>query len=146
MRAILKISSDRLRGRRRDHPHVGARDRRRQCKEEDRQCVKPYGHSPGRLLSRRREKAMFFRFCNETGQAARGIGPGINVDSVWQHFRLIARGMPMDDDFAKIFSASEKGFADPEQVFRPLAFERDARFHAGVAKEIIADDQRVFKR
>ena len=119
-------------------------DGRRNC-DEDRQNVEPCGHSCVRS-SCRYEKPLSFGFYHETGQAACSVSAGIDVYSVRQHFHLLARGVPVNDDLAKVFFAGEEAFADPEQILRLLPFERDTRSDAGVAKEIIAHGQRVFQR
>ena len=40
----------------------------------------------------------------------------VDVDSVWQQFRLPHRRVAVDNDLAKIHPAAEKVIADPQQV------------------------------
>ena len=63
------------------------------------------------------------------------IGASIDIDAIGQHLWLFGPTMTMHDDLAKIHRAGEKLIADPQQVCRAPAFERDARTDSSMTEE-----------
>ena len=71
----------------------------------------------------------------QAGQSSTCICTSIDIDAIGQHFRLLGRRMTVHDDLAKIHRAGEKLIADPQQVCRAPAFERDARTDSSMTEE-----------
>ena len=70
---------------------------------------------------------------HDAGQNPGGEGTRVDVDSVWQPFRLPHRRVAVDNDLAKIHPAAEKVIADPQQVCFVLLLQWNSRANSGVA-------------
>ena len=80
-----------------------------------------------------RYKSVSAALQHDAGQNPRGEGARVDVDSIWQQFRLPHRRVAMDNDLAKIEPAAEKVIADPQQVCFVLLLQWNSRTYSGVA-------------
>ena len=85
------------------------------------------------------EKALLVFFQNKAGQAAGGIGGGVNSDSIGTNLRGDHRRVTVHDKFSMLRLARQERLANIQKIIAILAIESHARPHSGMTEEVIAD-------
>ena len=92
-----------------------------------------------RVRSYSRQEALLVFFQNKTGQAASGIGGGVNSDSIGTNFWIDRRRVTVHDKLSVVHLTGQERLANIQKIAAILAIKSDARPHAGMAEKIVAD-------
>jgi len=90
------------------------------------------------IIANDRQEALLIFFQSKAGQAASGIGSGINSDAVGTNLWGDRRRVAVYNKLAMFRLATQKRLANSQKIIAILAIEGDARPDPGMTEEVIA--------